>query len=131
MKCRRLAGAPSVVGSRAYAFGMATGAAPEREIEFQVQVPPEEEGGSYANFLSVWHTFHEFTLDFASTQPPQVDDPEDPNSPVRVPCRVVSRVKIPVSVVFDILRALNENMTQYEAKFGVISRRDPPGGEEL
>jgi hypothetical protein len=51
-----------------------------------------------------------------------VDDTEDPTSPARVPCRVVARVKIPVTVLFDVLRALNENMTRYESVFGEIKR---------
>jgi hypothetical protein len=96
----------------------------ERESNFQVQVPPELEGGAYANFLSVWHTGHEFTLDFSATQPPQVMDPEDPASAITVPCRVVARIKIPPTVVFDVIRAINENMTRYESVFGEIRRRD-------
>ncbi|MBD0347719.1 MAG: DUF3467 domain-containing protein [Thermoleophilia bacterium] len=98
----------------------------ERPTEFQIQVPPELEAGVYANFLSVWHTAYEFTLDFGVTQPPQVETPEDPDAPVRVGCRVVSRVKIPVTVLFDVLRALNENMTRYEAVFGEIRRPESP-----
>lgn len=98
----------------------------DRPTEFQIHVPPELEAGSYANFLSVWHTAYEFTLDFGVTQPPQVEEPEDPGAPVRVGCRVVSRVKIPVTVLFEVLRALNENMTRYEAVFGEIRRPEPP-----
>ena len=77
----------------------------ERPTEFQIQVPNDLEAGVYANFLSVWHTAYEFTLDFGVTQPPQVDA-DDPDGPVRVECRVVSRVKIPVTVLCDVLRAL-------------------------
>jgi Protein of unknown function (DUF3467) len=95
-----------------------------RDSNFQVQVPPELEGGVYANFLSVWHTGHEFTLDFSATQPPQAADPDDPTSPVTVPCRVVARVKIPPTLVFDVIRAMNENMTRYESVFGEIRRPD-------
>lgn len=76
----------------------------ERPTQFEIQIASELEGGVYANFLSVWHTAYEFTLDFAATQPPQVQDETDPNSPVRVPCRVVARVKLPVTVVFDLIR---------------------------
>jgi Protein of unknown function (DUF3467) len=101
-----------------------------RPTEFQMLVAPELEGGVYANFLGVWHTGHEFTLDFASTQPPQVEDPEDDQSLVRVPCRVVARVKVPVTVIFDVLRALNENMTRYETSFGEITRPGPPEQEQ-
>jgi Protein of unknown function (DUF3467) len=94
-----------------------------------MDVPPEEEGGVYANFLAVWHTAHEFTLDFAGMQPAQPADAEDETSPIVVPCRVVARVRIPVSVVFDVLRALNQNMTKYEERFGTIHRIEPPQPE--
>lgn len=100
-----------------------------RAVHFRVDVPAEEKGGSYANFLAVWHTGHEFTLDFAATQPPEVEEEDDPGSPVVVPCHVVSRLKIPVSVIFDVLRALNENMTRYESTYGEISRRHVEEGE--
>jgi hypothetical protein len=93
-----------------------------QEVEFRVDVPEKETGGRYANFLSVWHTGHEFTLDFSATQPPQPQNSDDPESPVVVPCHVVARVRIPPSLVFDVLRALNDNMTRYEAMFGEIQR---------
>ena len=85
-----------------------------------MDIAQEDQGGVYANFLAIWHSPHEFTLDFAGLQPPQPSDPEDETSPFVVPCRVVARVRIPVSVVFDVLRALNQNMTQYEDTFGPI-----------
>jgi hypothetical protein len=94
----------------------------EQPTEFQLAVTPELEGGVYSNFLGVWHTAYEFTLDFCSTQPAQPVDPEDPNSPAIVPCRVVARVKIPPTLVFNVLQALNENMTNYEATYGTIKR---------
>lgn len=102
-------------------LNVADDAPPERRVEFTIDLPPELAGGVYSNFLAVWHTRHEFTLDFASTQAVIRPDDADPDSPVQVPCRVVARVKIPVSVIFDVLRAMNENMTRYESKFGEIS----------
>jgi hypothetical protein len=99
-----------------------------RPGSFNIQVPPDLEGGSYANFLSVWHTGHEFTLDFSVTQPPQV--PENPQGAVTIPCRVVARVKIPPSLIFDMLRALNEDMTKYETVFGEIQKPEPPTEDE-
>lgn len=98
------------------------------EASYRLDVPEAERGGAYANFLAVWHTAHEFTLDFAATQPVQRSDPEDENSPFVVPCHVVARVRIPRTVIFDVLRALNENMTRYESAFGEIQR--PHDGEE-
>jgi hypothetical protein len=96
-----------------------------REVQYRVDIAPEDQGGVYANFLAVWHTAHEFTLDFCGLQPPQPLDPEDETSPLVVPSRVVARVRIPVSVVFDVLRALNQNMTRYEDVFGPIKRVEP------
>ena len=93
-----------------------------RPGHFEVEVPQELEAGAYANFLTVWHTPYEFTLDFGVLQLPQAQDAEDPESPVTVPARVVSRLKIPPSLVFRILQALNENMTNYEERFGEIPR---------
>jgi hypothetical protein len=99
-------------------------------VNFRLDVPEEERGGRYSNFLAVWHTGHEFTLDFAATQPPQPPDSSDEESRAVVPCQVVARVRIPVSLVFDVLRTLNENMTRYEAKYGEIRRVEQAGGDE-
>jgi Protein of unknown function (DUF3467) len=102
----------------------------EQEVpgpEFQILVPPEWEGGAYADFLSVWHSPYEFTLDFCATQHPQAADPDDPDSAPIIRCRVVARVKLPVTLAFDVIRALNDNLTRYEEPFGVVAR---PGDEE-
>ena len=88
-------------------------------------VPPDKEAGSYANFLGVWHSAYEFTLDFCVMQrlEPSADDP----GRSVMPCLVTSRVKIPVTLIFDVVRALNENMTRYEETFGEIKR--PSAGD--
>lgn len=46
----------------------------------------------------------------------------DPDQPPTIPCEVVARIKIAPSLIFDVLRTLNENMTRYEATFGEIRR---------
>jgi hypothetical protein len=97
---------------------------PERPIELKIDVPPELEGGTYANVLNVWHTAYEFTLDFGVMQ--QVGEPEDPDAALQVPVRVVSRVRIPVALLFEVLKALNTNMSGYEATFGPIRPPEPP-----
>jgi len=102
-------------------------AAQEPSVRFEMSIAEGDVVGVYSNFLGVWHTAHEFTLDFAATQPPQPADPENPDAGGVVPSRIVARVKIPVTVVFDVIRALNDNMTQYEEQFGEIQR---PGEDE-
>ena len=82
----------------------------------QIQVPEALQPGAYANGAMVRHTPYEFTLDFFATQPPT------PDAPNTVQALVTARVKIPPTVVFDLLRAVNENMTKYEAQFGEIPR---------
>ena len=97
---------------------------PDRPIELKIDVPPELEGGTYANVLNVWHTAYEFTLDFGVMQ--QVGEPEDPDAALQVPVRVVSRVRIPVALLFEVLKALNTNMSGYEATFGPIRPPEAP-----
>lgn len=93
---------------------------PEREVNFQFDVPEEWRIGLYANNVNVWHSPYEFTLDFAVTEPPQVEDPDDPDSPLTVPSPVVARIRVPVGLVFDIIRAINASMAAYESAWGPI-----------
>ena len=82
----------------------------------QINVPDTLQGGVYANGAMVWHSPYELTLDFIAMQP------ADPESPNVVQCIVTARVKIPPTVIFELLKAINENMTNYEAVFGEIPR---------
>jgi hypothetical protein len=88
------------------------------EAIFEIQVPGDLEVGEYANFLAVWHSPHDFTLDFAVTG--QAQPNEDGN--VSVPCRVVARIKIPPTVAEDMLQALATNVTRYEDVAGPIRK---------
>lgn len=103
------------------------GAAQPQPLHFAIDLPAELEGGVYANVLAAWHSAYEFTLDFASTGPVQPRDEADPAAGYEVPCRIVTRVKIPVPLVFDVIRTLNEEMTKYEAEFGEIRRPEQRG----
>ena len=86
-------------------------------LQFELQLPDTMSGGVYANFLGVWHTAHEFTLDFAVTQPASLAQTPDGQTVTHVPCQVVSRIKVPPTVLFDFLRTLNENLTAWESNF--------------
>jgi hypothetical protein len=96
---------------------------PDPTLEYRVA--EDIEGGVYANSVTIWHTGHEFTLDFGSSLPPMQDE----DGGVTVPFRVVARVKLPVSVIFDLLQAINHNMTTYEETFGPISGMSGPAPE--
>lgn len=100
---------------------------------FQFNVPPEWEGGVYANMLSVYHSAYEFTFDWAVTQVPQPADPENPAEAYVVPCTVTARVRVPATLIFDVLRAINGDMTAYEQEWGEIrspATRADQGGND-
>jgi Protein of unknown function (DUF3467) len=81
--------------------------------DIQIQVPPEEAVGSYANLVGVWHTPHEFALDFCLVQPFLLDGPK---------ATVVSRVRIPPTLVLDLLQSLSQNLLEYENTYGEVRR---------
>jgi hypothetical protein len=89
----------------------------------QINVPPDKVAGSYANVVSVWHTPHDFAIDFAVNQP-YASNPES------LAVQVVARVRIPPTIVLDLLRALNDNLGQYEDTIGPVIRPGEHGGEE-
>ncbi|SRR5712691_7361284 len=95
----------------------------------ELHLPPAHQSGVYANRLIVWHTATEFTPDFAVAQPAEPSDPEDPASPLISHAYVVARVKIPPTIVFDVIRAVNANMGKYEVEWGEIVRPRPRGEE--
>ncbi|HEX4490742.1 MAG TPA: DUF3467 domain-containing protein [Acidimicrobiia bacterium] len=99
----------------------------EPQVRFEMSISENEVVGVYSNFLGVWHTPHEFTLDFAVTQPAMPGTDEDGNAVTRVPCQVVARVRVPPTVLFDFLRTINENLSNYESSFGSIQRPDTGG----
>jgi len=113
---------------------------PQPRIEFESHADPALEAGAYANGLAIWHTLHEFTFDFfVSSQPPQEARTPEGELVIRAPHRLVARVRIPPTSVFDIIRTINENLTMYERKFGQIRTPgadmplyppEDPGGQE-
>ena len=86
------------------------------ETRINMNLPPEQEAGTYANFAGVWHGADGFVLDFAVvTQPPQAQPDEEV---MQVDARVVSRVRIPTSQAWELMRALNEQLAQWESEHG-------------
>jgi hypothetical protein len=99
------------------------------DVQFQIQVPDDMQGGAYANLVSVWQSPYDFTLDFLSTLQPGLDEAGN----TVVPARVVSRVKLPPAQIFEVMKALNAELAKYEANFGAIqapgAAKKPPDGD--
>jgi hypothetical protein len=96
---------------------------PEREVNARFEVPDEWKVGLYANNVNVWFSPYEFTLDFSITEPAEAENPDDPASPITIPNSVVARIRIPVGLVFGVIKAINAAMTGYEESWGTI--REP------
>ncbi|GAA4633565.1 hypothetical protein GCM10023196_071600 [Actinoallomurus vinaceus] len=91
-----------------------------REHRVEITVPPDHEVGVYAGFASVWRTQDSFVIDFSTAvRPPEVvEDTESDTSYVHVPAQVVSRVRIPPSQVWELMKALEQNLSAYERESG-------------
>lgn len=83
--------------------------------QLNVTVPDDQAIGHYANLVGVWHTPHEFAIDFCVVQPFLPGGPG---------AQVVSRVRIPPTIVFELLKTLNQNLTEYEKTYGEIQRAE-------
>jgi hypothetical protein len=87
---------------------------------------PEVEAGVYADFVSVWHQPHLFVLDFSvHTNPPQVIEVSG-QKVVNVPARMVARVRIRPEQIFEIMKALNQQLSRWEKEQGRSTRPEEP-----
>jgi hypothetical protein len=83
----------------------------------ELRVPHDLVGGVYAHALSAWSTEHEFTLDYAVAEREPAEEPS--------PLRVVARIRVPVTMLFEMLRELNETLTEHEQRYGEIRGAGP------
>ena len=91
---------------------------------FQIDLPADRAQGVFADFARVWHTPNVFVMDFvALTQPPQpTTDSETGAESILVPGQVVSRIRIPPEQVFELAKALTQQLEAWEQETG----RKPP-----
>lgn len=77
------------------------------------------EAGIPADIAAVWNTQNTFIIDFAAAKtPPQVHTDGDGNTTATQPMRVVARVRIPPQQVFEIARALTQQLDKWETQTG-------------
>lgn len=87
-----------------------------QEHRVEITVPSDHEVGVHASFASVWRTQDSFVIDFsAEVRPPEVvEDTENGTRYVHVPARVVARVRIPPSQIWELMKSLEQNLSAYE-----------------
>ena len=90
----------------------------EQEVSFRIDLPEGIEPGHYANLMSIWHSPYDFVLDFAVTDRGEMQK----NGSVEVPSRVVARIRIPLSMAQDVLRALADSVSKFEEAYGPIRK---------
>ena len=78
------------------------------DVQIQIQLDDDVANGHYVNMALVNHTETEFTLDFVYVQPQQ------PKAKVR------SRIITSPKHMKRLLAAIQDNVSKYEAKHGVI-----------
>jgi hypothetical protein len=88
--------------------------------QFEIDLPPEQIPGHFADFANVWHTPTTFIMDFVTVaQPPREGTNPDTGDPVAiVPARVVSRIRIPPEQVFELAKALTQQLEFWEQETG-------------
>lgn len=97
---------------------------PEIEQMFQIELPKEAAIGVFADFASVWHTPTIFVLDFVGlVQPPHpAEDSTEERPRLTIPAQVVSRIRIPPEQVFELAKALTQQLEMWEQETG----KQPP-----
>ncbi|GAA2524359.1 DUF3467 domain-containing protein [Rarobacter incanus] len=88
-------------------------------VEFQIELPSDVETGVPADFASLWHTPTSFVIDFVATKGPAQMGPGDDGDNVQViPAKVVARIRIPPEQVFELAKALTQQLSMWEAETG-------------
>jgi len=80
--------------------------------EIKLRFPEALQGGVYSNRMLVTHTAEEFIIDFMVVAPPSG--------------AVTARVIVSPGHVKRIIRALQEDVSKYESKFGEITGVEAP-----
>jgi hypothetical protein len=96
---------------------------PERHIN--IHTSPEIMAGIYANFANVSHSDYEFTITYARVDH-EVDEEE-------IPGVVVSRINLSPRFMRELIDAMEDNWSKYQAKEGIRSLPEydgPPSSDE-
>ncbi|MFN8074727.1 MAG: DUF3467 domain-containing protein [Kineosporiaceae bacterium] len=100
-----------------------TGPVPEHRME--IVMPETHVAGVHADLVGVWHTRDSFVLDFSAiVEPARLEPVSADEAAVVERAQVVSRVRIPPSQVFEIMKALEQQLSIWERETG--SRPTPP-----
>jgi len=81
--------------------------------QIKIKIKDDDLKGGYSNLMQILHTKEEFILDFFLVSPPQGI--------------LTSRVIMSPGHLKRLIKALKENVSKYEEKFGKIEEAASPG----
>lgn len=100
---------------------------PPVSAHLDIELPPQNIEGHYADFANIWHNQETFILDFAAMAGPPIVGPNDQGQVVaNIPCQVVTRVRIPAAQVWEVMKALQAQLGMWENE---NPHRKPPQPE--
>ena len=88
-----------------------------KKRQLPVKMPERVLPGVYSNQMMVSHTREEFLIDFLNLFPPEGV--------------VNARVIVSPGHLKRMIRALRENLSRYETRYGPIIEAEPPQADEL
>jgi hypothetical protein len=91
------------------------------EQRIQIALPPKHVAGVFADFVRAWHTKDSFVLDFAAFTEPVIR--EESTGDFVHNAAIVSRVRIPPSQVFELMKALEQQLSSWEKEQDADKRR--------
>jgi hypothetical protein len=97
-------------------------------INLQINLP-ENLSSCYADFANLWHTPDVFVIDFLQVDSPPVPvDGPDGQPAMVLPARVAQRVRIPPKQVFELMKALESQLSKWESENGLKPGESPHEG---
>lgn len=97
---------------RRYRGGMA-------EHELRIEIQPDHVLGVHADYAQVWHTPESVVIDFlAITRPPHAEIGPDGEQRQFTDAAVASRVRLAPTHVFELMKALEQQLAAWEIQTG-------------
>jgi hypothetical protein len=84
------------------------------EQQLQINLPPDNAAGVFADFVRAWHTADAFVMDFATLVEPPHPGPD--GTQVILNATVAARVRIPPAQVFELMKALEQQLSAWESE---------------
>lgn len=95
-----------------------------------IEIPSEWSVGAHADLATIWHTPESFVIDFLALKtPPQPVEDERGNPVAQLECVVSARVRMAPTHVFNLMQALNTELSKWEASTGRPPHAEPRGDE--